>query len=60
MGRNAQVEFGINAPDYLTNKDIYQSVEKAAAVMERDHIDVDDMAITGLSFDGPDQEGELV
>ncbi len=49
MAREANVEMGISVPDFIGNKDVYDSLDKAAKSLEESHIEVHDIAVNGLS-----------
>ena len=57
MGREASVEMGINIPDFVGNKDVYASLDKAAKSLEESHIEVHDIAVNGLT-DPPSLDDE--
>ena len=59
MGREGNVSMGINVPDFVGNKDVYDALDGAAKHLEEKHIDVHDIAVDGL-LPPPslDQEGE--
>ena len=57
MPREANVEMGISVPDFVGNKDVYDSLDKAAQYLEDNHIDVHDLAINGLT-DPPSLDDE--
>ena len=49
MGRDANVQIGINVPDFVGNKDVYDSLDKAVVHLEKNHIEVHDLAVDGLT-----------
>ena len=57
MPRPANVEMGINVPDFVSNRDVYDSLDKAAKSLEENHIDVTDLAVTGLEPQGEPDHG---
>lgn len=49
MGREANVHIGINVPDFVGNKDVYDALDEAVISLEESHIEVHDLAVDGLS-----------
>lgn len=49
MGREANAEIGMNVPDFVGNKDVYEALDKAAKSLEESHIEVHDIAVNGLT-----------
>jgi hypothetical protein len=57
MGREANVEIGMNVPDFVGNKDVYDALDKSVKSLEESHIEVHDIAVTGLITDEGDSSG---
>lgn len=51
MGRPADVVFGIEVPDYISNRDVYAACDAAVETMKEHHVDVSDIVINGLEPD---------
>ena len=49
MGRAANVSMGINVPDFVSNKDVYEALDNASESLEKNHIEVHDIAVEGLT-----------
>lgn len=48
MGRDANVSIGINVPDFVGNKDVYDALDDSVKSLEEKHIEVHDIAVDGL------------
>jgi len=51
---------GINVPDFVGNKDVYDALDKSVKSLEESHIDVHDIAVDGLDSPPtmPEEGGE--
>ena len=58
MVRKATVEMGIDIPDFVTNKDVYDGLDEAAEKLEEKHVTVTDIAVTDLPPDGSMTQGD--